>query len=97
VAALVVESPNYSAYGQLLLRRDASEFNSKRIRSSVMDDLTVQGQRVFLVYQQKSELVANFHVWTGGQVTHAQAAQTNIGWFTKPNGLFQTLVFDSQG
>ncbi|MCA1604504.1 MAG: hypothetical protein LC775_03265, partial [Acidobacteria bacterium] len=54
-------------------------------------------QSLFLVNQEESKLVANSHVWTGRQVTHTQAAETDIGWFAEADRLPQTLIFDSQG
>jgi hypothetical protein len=51
VNLLVVESPDYPANRQLLSRRDTPKFNSEHIRRSVMHDLTVQSQSVFLVNQ----------------------------------------------
>jgi len=49
LVALVVESPDYSANRQLVSGRDASKFNSKRVVGSVMNDLTLQRQGVFIV------------------------------------------------
>jgi hypothetical protein len=51
VNALVVKSPDYPANRQLLSGRDTPKFNPERIWSSVMNDLSVQSQSVFLVNQ----------------------------------------------
>jgi hypothetical protein len=49
LVALVVESPDYSANRQLVSDRDAPKFNSECVRGSVVYDLTLQRQGVFMV------------------------------------------------
>jgi hypothetical protein len=48
LVALVVESPDYSAHRQLVSGRDAPKFNSECVLGSVMNDLTLQRQGVFM-------------------------------------------------
>src|SRR5947207_417297 len=43
-----------------------------------MHDLTVQGQSVFVIHEQESQLVANFYVWARGQVADPRCAQCAI-------------------
>ena len=56
----------------------------------------MQCQSIFLIQQQQSEPITDSHVGTGGKVTHAQAAKTDIGRFAESDGLFQTFIFNSQ-
>ena len=62
----------------------------------MVHNLTVQRQSVFLIHEQESQLVADFHIWTRRQVTDPHATKADIRWFTESDRLSQTFVFDSQ-
>src|SRR5258706_16058628 len=69
---LVVESANNTAECYLVRIGDAAKFNATGIGRSMVYNLAVQRQSILQVYQEQSQPVSNYYVWTARQVNNPQ-------------------------